>query len=135
MRFIAQTVLTLLANATGIILATLLLPGFSVNLLGFITSVAFFTVFELLFEPFVLKMAVRYLPALRGGIALVTTFVGLFLTNIFTSGVEIQGLATWLLAPAIVWLTVVVMGVVLPMFLFKNTIRNAKNNLPTRERP
>ena len=124
MRFLAQTALTLLANATGIIIATLLLPGFQINALGFITSVVFFTIVELLFEPFVLKMAIRYVPALRGGIALVTTFVGLFLTHMFTSGIEIQGLSTWLLAPLVIWVTVVVMGVVLPMILFKNILRN-----------
>lgn len=132
-RFFAQAVLVLLANATGIILATVLLPGFSIQLPGFIASVVFFTIFELLFEPFIIKMAVRYLPALRGGIALVTTFVGLWLTSLFTSGLEIQGLSTWLLASLIIWLTVVVMGVVLPTFLFKNILQTTKNSQSSRE--
>ena len=132
-KFIARAVLVLLANATGIILATVLLSGFSVHLSGFITSVVFFTIFELLFEPFIVKMAVRYLPALRGGIALVTTFVGLLLTSLFTSGLEIQGLSTWLLASLIIWITVVIMGVVLPMFLFRNILQTAKSSRSSRE--
>lgn len=132
-KFIARAVLVLLANAAGIILATVLLSGFSIYLSGFITSVVFFTIFELLFEPFIVKMAVRYLPALRGGIALVTTFVGLLLTSLFTSGLEIQGLSTWLLASLIIWITVVIMGVVLPMFLFRNILQTAKSSRSSRE--
>ena len=122
-RFLAQITLILLANAAGIIIATVVLPGFTINAIGFITSVVFFTTVELLFERFVAKVALRYVPALRGGIALVTTFVGLLLTNMWTSGLEIQGVSTWLLAPMIVWLTVVIVGTVLPMVLFKDILQ------------
>ncbi len=122
-RFLAQITLILLANAAGIIIATIVLPGFTINAIGFITSVVFFTTVELLFERFVAKVALQYVPALRGGIALVTTFVGLLLTNIWTSGLEIQGVSTWLLAPMIIWLTVVIMGTVLPMVLFKDILQ------------
>ena len=122
-RFLAQITLILLANAAGIIIATIVLPGFTINAIGFITSVVSFTTVELLFERFVAKVALRYVPALRGGIALVTTFVGLLLTNIWTSGLEIQGVSTWLLAPMIVWLTVVIVGTVLPMVLFKDILQ------------
>lgn len=71
-------------------------------------------------------MSIRYMPALRGGIALVTTLVVLFLTTLFTSGVEINGLMAWILAPLIIWLTTVLAGVVLPLFLFKKTLQNVK---------
>ena len=122
-RFLARMSLILLANAAGIIIATVVLPGFTINAIGFITSVVLFTTVELLFERFVAKVALRYVPALRGGIALVTTFVGLLLTNMWTSGLEIQGVSTWLLAPMIVWLTVVIVGTVLPMVLFKDILQ------------
>ena len=122
-RFLAQITLILLANAAGIIIATIVLSGFTINAIGFITSVVLFTTVELVFERFVAKIALRYVPALRGGIALVTTFVGLLLTNMWTSGLEIQGVSTWLLAPMIIWLTVVIMGTVLPMVLFKDILQ------------
>lgn len=124
-RFLARTALTLLGNAIGLMVAALLLPGFHIDLLGFVFSVLFFTGVELLLEPFVLSMAIRYMPALRGGIALVTTLVGLALTTIFTSGLSIDNLTTWLLAPLIIWLTVVVAGIVLPLFLFKKILGEA----------
>lgn len=126
MRFIASTALKLLGNATGLIIASLLLPNFHLHPLGFIVSVIFFTGVEVLLEPFIIKMALRYVPALRGGIALVTTLIGLLLTAIFTNGLTINGLQTWIIAPLIIWLSVVVAAIVLPMFLFKKTLQAVK---------
>lgn len=125
-RFFARSALMLIGNAVGLLAAALLLPGFHINIVGFLVSVLFFTGVEILFEPFVLKMAIKYMPALRGGIALVTTFVGLLLTVIFTSGLTIDNLTTWVLAPLVVWLAVVLAGVVLPLFLFKSILQDVK---------
>ena len=124
---LSLSVLMLLANAVGLLIAALLLPGFTVNLIGFLTSVVFFTTVELLFEPFIMKMAIRYLPAIRGGIALVTTFVGLLLTSMFTAGLEISGVTTWVLAPLIIWVSVLLAGIVLPLMLFKDILREGVN--------
>lgn len=130
-RFIATAVITLLANALGLIIASLLLDGFSVEPIGFVVSVIFFTGVEVLLEPFIVKMAIRYLPALRGGIALVTTLVGLLLTSIFTDGLQIQGFSTWVLAPLIIWLTVLLAGILLPLVIFKKTMQKVKQNSPS----
>lgn len=126
LRFLAITVLTLLGNALGLMIASWLLDGFNLSVTGFIWSVAFFTIAQLILTPFVLSMSLRYMPALRGGIALVTTLFVLWLTTLFTSGVEITDLTAWILAPLIIWLVTVLAGVVLPLFLFKKTLSNAK---------
>lgn len=128
LRFLAITVLTLLGNALGLIIASWILDGFNLTVVGFTWSVIFFTIAQLILTPFVLSMSLRYLPALRGGIALVTTFVVLWLTTLFTSGVEINGLATWILAPLIIWLVTVLAGVVLPLFIFKKTLSKVKDS-------
>lgn len=128
LRFLAITVLTLLGNALGLIIASWILDGFNLTVVGFTWSVIFFTIAQLILTPFVLSMSLRYLPALRGGIALVTTFVVLWLTTLFTSGVEINGLATWILAPLIIWLVTVLAGVVLPLFIFKKTMSKVEDN-------
>lgn len=127
-RFLIQTLFTLIGNAIGLVVAGILLPGFEVLPLGFVVSVLFFTVIEVLFQPFVMKMAIKYLPALRGGIALVTTFVGLLLTSMFTDGLTISGLSTWVMAPLIVWLSAVLAGIVLPLLLFKETLERIRDN-------
>lgn len=126
MRFIASSALTLLGNAAGLMIASLLLTGFHIRPLGFVVSVLFFTGVDILLSPFVLKMALRYLPALRGGIALVTTLVGLLLTSIFTDGLSINGLSTWVMAPLIIWLSVLLASILLPMVIFKKTLAAAQ---------
>ena len=128
LRFLATTALTLLGNAIGLLVASWLIDGFSVSLSGFLWSVGFFTIVQLILSPFVVSMTIRYLPVLRGGIALVTTFVVLSLTTLVTSGVEVSGVTAWILAPLIIWLITVLTGIVLPLFLFKKTLNAAKNN-------
>ena len=122
LRFLASTALHLLGNAVGLLVASLVLDGFQLQPLGFIFSVVFFTAVEVLLGPFVLKMAIMHMPALRGGIALVTTFVGLFLTTLFTGGLRIEGVTTWVLAPLIVWVSVLLAAILLPMVLFKKVL-------------
>ena len=51
----------------------------------------------------------------------------LWLTTLFTSGVEIRDLTAWILAPLIIWLTTVLAGVVLPLFIFKKTMQGVKD--------
>ena len=126
LRFLAITILTLLGNALGLLLASWILDGFNLSATGFLWSVIFFTIAQFILTPFVLSMSLRYMPVLRGGIALVTTLVVLWLTTLFTSGVEIKDLTAWFLAPLIIWLVTVLAGVVLPLFIFKKTLSNAK---------
>ncbi|MCA1781229.1 MAG: phage holin family protein [Intrasporangiaceae bacterium] len=126
-RFLARTALYLLANAVGLLAAAYLLDGFTLNPLGFVVSVLVFTAVETLLGPFVVKMAFQYAPALRGGIALVTTFVGLLITSVLTDGVRLEGAMTWLLAPFIVWAFVLVAAILLPLVLFKKVLSEARD--------
>lgn len=121
-RFLASTVLYLLANALGLLAAAYLLDGLTVRPVGFVVSVLVFTAVETLLGPFVLKVALQYAPALRGGIALVTTFVGLLLTSMLTDGLRIEGALTWVLAPFVVWAFVLIAAVLLPLVLFRKVL-------------
>lgn len=121
-RFLARTALYLLANGVGLIAAAVLLDGFTLDPVGFVVSLLIFTAVETLLGPFVVKMAIQYAPALRGGIALVTTFVGLLITSTLTDGVRLEGVTTWLLAPFVVWAFVLVAAILLPLVLFKKVL-------------
>lgn len=125
-RFLASVALHLIANAVGLAIAALVLPGFHIQAIGFVVSVLLFTAVEVILGPFVLKMAIQYAPALRGGIALVTTFLGLLVTSWLTDGLRIEGVTTWVLAPLIVWLCVLLAAILLPMVLFKNVLGEAR---------
>ncbi len=122
MRMMAQAVLSVLGNAVGLVAASLLLPDFRITGSGFVVSLLFFTIAQIILGPFVLKMAIRYMPVLSGGIALVTTLVVLILTMIFTDGLHISGIATWIAAPLVVWLSTVIAGILLPLVMFKKAL-------------
>lgn len=97
-------------------------------------SVLIFTAVETLLGPFVLKVAIRYAPALRGGIALVTTFVGLLLTSVLTDGLRIEGALTWVLAPFVVWAFVLVAAILLPLVLFRKVLGERRSETRTVHR-
>lgn len=126
-RLLAMLVLNLLANAAGLFIAALLLSGFSINGMAFVIAVCIFTAAEVVLDPLITKMAITNVPALRGGVALVTTLVGLILTTLISDGISINGLSTWVLATLIVWLFALIATLVLPLVIFKKTLAKRKN--------
>ncbi len=121
-RFLAQAALLLLANAIALVVAAMLLPGFSINGLGFAVAVCIFTASTVILEPLISKFAQKSAPYLMGGIALVTTFVGLLVTTLLTRGLSITSIGTWITATLIIWIATVVASLVLPRFLFKEVL-------------
>ena len=126
LRFLAAVVLRLLANAAGLAIAAWLLEGFTVTAAAFITVVVIFTVIEVVLDPLVLKLSIQYAPVLRGGVALVTTLVGLIVVTIVSDGLQIEGLTAWVVGTMIVWLGGVLAALILPLFLFKKTMSERK---------
>jgi hypothetical protein len=94
----------LIANAVGLLLAILLLPGFSVGFLAFLVALLIFTVVQAIAGPLVVKLSRSYAPQLMGGISLVTIFVGLLITAVIVSGMTIGGISNLLAATLLVWL-------------------------------
>jgi hypothetical protein len=121
-------VLTLLANAVGLFAASIIINGFEISGLAFISAVLIFTAVEVVAGPLITKIALKNAPALLGGIALVTTFVGLFITNLFSDGISFDGISSWVLATLIVWLFALLASLVLPLFIFKKTLTKARSD-------
>ena len=119
LRLLAAISLHLLANAAGLAIAAALLEGFSLDVTTFILVVVVFTAVEFVLAPLVTKMSLQYAAALRGGVALVTTLVGLIVTTLVTDGLSISGLSAWVVGTLIVWLGGVLAALILPLFLFK----------------
>ena len=116
----------LLANAIGLIVAAWILEGMTITGAAFIIAVVIFTVVEVIADPLVTKIAIRSLPALRGGVALVTTFLGLLITTWLSSGLQIDGAKTWVLATLVVWLAAVIADLILPLLLVKKTVSRSR---------
>lgn len=128
-RLIALTVIELLANAVGLLVAKWLLPGFSIDVMSFILVVAIFTAVRFILAPLIFKLAFSHVRAITGGIGLVTTFVGLLVTTWLSDGLVITGFATWVLATLIVWLFGVIAVIVLPLFVFKKVLAAKRDSV------
>ena len=122
LKFFARMALSLFANALALLVASVLLTGFSINGLAFVVAVCIFTASTTILEPLITKIATQNAPYLLGGIALVTTFVGLLVTTLITDGLRITGIGTWVMATLITWLATVVGSLILPRFLFKEVL-------------
>ncbi|WP_298853557.1 hypothetical protein [uncultured Ruegeria sp.] len=115
-----KSALALLAgNAVGLLLASLILSGFAIKPISFIVVVIVFTVVQLIAEPLILKLGEKRAPALKGGIALIVTFVGLLVTDLITAGLTVGGVSNLLAATLLVWLGALIASVVLPIYVFK----------------
>ena len=64
--------------------------------------------------PLFTKLADRYASALLGGIGLITTFAALFVATLFSNGLAIRGVGSWIAATVVVWLVTAVATVLLP---------------------
>jgi len=102
--------------------AAAILGGFSIDLTAFVWVVILFTVIEVVLDPLMTKIALQYAPVLRGGVALVTTFVGLLVATIVSNGITINGATAWVVGTLIVWLGAVLAAIVLPLFLFRKAL-------------
>jgi len=116
----------LLANASGLIVAAVLLAGMSITGAAFVIAVLIFTIVEVVADPLVTKIALRSVPALRAGVALVTTLLSLLITTWLSSGLTPSGATTWVLATLIVWLTALLADVILPVVLVKDAVDTRK---------
>jgi putative membrane protein len=121
-RLIAVTAVELLANAVGLLVAKWLLPDFVITPAGFLWVIVVFTAARLILAPLIFKLSFKYVRALTGGISLVTTFVGLLVTTWLTSGLQITGFSTWVIATLVVWLFGVIAILLLPLVVFKKTL-------------
>jgi hypothetical protein len=63
-----------------------------------------------------------------GGIALVTIFVGLFVTDMIMDGMQIGGISNWLAATLLVWLGSLIASILLPLYVFKQLAEKARDD-------
>lgn len=127
-KLLARLTLNVLSNAFGLFAASLLVDGFSINGLSFVLALALFSLSTAVLSPLVMKIALRNAPFLMGGIALVTTFVGLLITTIFSDGISIDGVSAWVISTLVIWLFSIVGNVLLPLVIFKKTLKKIKES-------
>jgi hypothetical protein len=123
-RLVAITVLALIGNAIGIIVAAAVLDDMTLNGAAFVIDIVMFTLAFVVLQPLAVKMALRH-STLAGGSALLATLVALIVSDLLSDGLSISGVTTWVLATLIVWIVSVLAGVLLPMVMFKKALGRA----------
>lgn len=131
-RLLLSIAATLLANAAGLLVASILLTGFTIDALSFLVVLLVFTGVMVLTGPLVFKIAISYMPQIRGSIALVTVFFGLKVTEWLMAGFDMGGLSNWLAATLLVWLGSLIAEILIPIYVFKQLRDNAGNNVTIR---
>ena len=118
-RFLVRTLVLLLANAIGLLVATLVLDGMDVTASAFIIDVVIFTIVVGLMTPFMANQFRRRQSAALGGVALIATLIALIVTDLISDGFTIDGIGTWLAATVIVWAASLIAAWILPLLGLK----------------
>jgi uncharacterized membrane protein YvlD (DUF360 family) len=97
-----------------LIVAAAVLDGFQLDWAGFVLALIIFTVVFALMTPFLASQLRRRNSAAIGGVALISTFVALLVTDLISDGLDIEGFGTWIAATVIVWLASLLAAFILP---------------------
>ena len=87
-----------------LILAALIFPGFTLSLDGFIIALIVFALLSALLPWLVLKFLARHAGSLIALSGLVGTFIALLVTSTISSGLDIDGVWTWVGATLLIWI-------------------------------
>jgi uncharacterized membrane protein YvlD (DUF360 family) len=127
-RLLVRTVIVLLGNAVGLIVASLVFDGFDIDVTGFVISLIIFTIAVALLTPFLESTLRRNqsTAAALGGVALISTFVALLIADLFSDGVSISGIGTWIGATVVVWLASLLAVFILPFLGLKRFLEERR---------
>jgi len=127
-RLVVRTLVALVANAVGLIVAAALLDGMTLDVTGFVIAVVVFTIVFALIQPFLAVQLRRAGSAALGGVALIATLVSLIVTVLVSDGLSIDGVGSWIAATVIVWIAALLAAVILPFLGLKKYLetRNAR---------
>lgn len=128
-RFLIRLAIFVVSSALGLVVTSLILEGFNLHVSGFIVAVVVFTVVQSIITPFVATMARKYASAFLGGVGLVATALALFVAQLFSSGLSIEGASAWVIGTLLVWLISALGTFLLPMWWLreKRASRKAAN--------
>jgi uncharacterized membrane protein YvlD (DUF360 family) len=110
--WIVRVVLAAAANALTLLIAAALFDKISINAVTFIIAVAIFTAAALLVKPVAERLAGQYASGVTWVAGLVTTYLALLVTDIFSDGLSIEGIGTWIMGTVVVWLGTLVYDLV-----------------------
>jgi len=128
--FLIRALIFLVSAALGLIVADLILPGFSLHWddwWGIVLAVVIFAVLQSILAPWLFKITRRHANALIGGIGLLSTFVALLIAVLIpAAGIGIEGPVAWIIGTLIVWLVTALATWLLPPLFIKNKVQDRR---------
>ena len=125
-RLLVRTLIALVANAVGLIVAAAVLDDVQLDATSFVVAVVIFTIVFALLQPFLVVHFRRLGSGVIGAVALIATLVSLIVTDLLTDGLSISGVTTWILAALIVWLAALVAALLLPFLGLKKYLEERR---------
>ena len=121
-RMLINLAINIASAAIGLLASAVLLPGFDLQVRGFLAAAAVLSIAQTVLGPFVFTMARKYATAMLGGIGIVSTLIALVIANLVPGGVSVNGFSTWILAALIIWLCMALGGwLLVAIFIKKRT--------------
>ncbi|MHA7649297.1 hypothetical protein ACX9NE_05755 [Mycobacterium sp. ML4] len=105
------------AWAIGLLLAASVVPGVSLSPGAFILAVALFSAAQATLSVWILKLPHRYASLVLGGTGLALTVVALWLSAVFTHGLDLRGVEAWVATTVVVWLVTTIGAILWPVFV------------------
>ena len=128
--FLIRALIFLVSAALGLIVADLILPGFSLHWddwWGILLAIVIFAVLQSILAPWLFKITRRHANALIGGIGLLSTFVALLIAVLIpAAGIGIEGPVAWIIGTLIVWLVTALATWLLPPLFIKNKVQDRR---------
>lgn len=125
-RFLLHAVINLVTVAIGLLIASWLIPGVTLQPAGFTVAVLVFALAQGILGPFVFNVARQYASPILGGIGLVTTLIALFIASFFDGGLQIRGVSAWVLGTLVVWIVTALGGWILGAIFLKKRSEQRK---------
>lgn len=103
-KFLLGWLLGLGANAIALILCWLLFPGFHLNWNGFIVALIIFAILSSILTWFIFKFLFRNAGSIVALTGLLSTFFALLITDLLSTGLDIDGFWTWVWSTLLIWI-------------------------------
>jgi putative membrane protein len=100
---VARAVVALVTSAIALLLASILLDGFSVSTLTFPVVVVLFALILLVSRAAVETLVDKNAHVLSSFVGLIGAWVALLVTDLVSDGLDIEGLYAWVVGTLIVW--------------------------------
>ena len=127
-RFLVRTLVAIVANAVGLVIAAAVLDGVHMSVGSFFLDVIIFSIVFALMQPFLISQFRRGNSAALGGVALFATLVALIVTDLVSDGFSINGVGTWIGATVIVWLGGLLAAFILPFLGLRKYMQERRDS-------